>query len=222
MPPQLISIQVGRPQTHAAGSSRAWESGIFKAPISGPVWLDMLNLAGDGQQDLSVHGGPFRAVLAYCADYYPTWRETLAITDFGYGAFGENFTVSELNETNVCLSDIHQVGEALLQVSQPRQPCWKLARRWDVKKLTALVESTNRGGWYYRVLRTGSVEAGQPVMLLERTLPGYSIARVNALMNEDETSDHLADSYAELSTVEALTPSWRTRFEQRAGTPSMR
>jgi MOSC domain-containing protein YiiM len=216
MAPTLLSIQVGKPQMHAAETKKAWESGIFKAAIAGPVWLGQLNLAGDGQQDLSVHGGPFRAVMAYCADYYPTWRDTLGIAHFDYGAFGENFTISELNETLVCLGDIYRVGDAVIQVTQPRQPCWKLARRWDVKQLTALVHNTSRGGWYHRVLTEGNVEAGQAVTLLERTLPDYPIIRVNALMNEQEESVDVAEAYAALATVDALTPSWRERFAERA------
>ena len=220
MAPTLVSIQVGKPQTHAAETKKEWESGIFKSTVNGPIWLGQLNLVGDGQQDLSVHGGPFRAVLAYSADYYPTWRETLGIPNFGYGAFGENFTISGLNETQVCLGDIYQIGEAMVQASQPRQPCWKLARRWGQKKLTALVEQSNRGGWYFRVLTEGHVDAGQPVVLQQRTMSAYPMARVNALIKEWEEPGEIGAAYAELAAAEALTPSWRAYFAERANQTS--
>ena len=147
-------------------------------------------------------------------------RKTLGIPNFDYGAFGENFTISELNDTLVCLGDIYRVGEAVIQASQPRQPCWKLARRWDLKKLTALVEQSNRGGWYFRVLTEGNVEAGQPITLIERTMPAYPMARVNALVNEWEESGDFWDACAELVAAEALTPSWRAAFAKRANQAS--
>lgn len=216
MSAQLLAIQVGLPQTHPEPdhiSDKPWESGIFKFPVTGKIWLDTLNLTGDGQQDLSVHGGPFRAVLAYGAKHYPIWREELNLPQLAYGAFGENFTVSELDEDSVSIGDIFQIGDVRLQVTQPRQPCWKLARRNGIKELTALVHDKNRGGWYHRVLQTGYVEAGLTVERIERPYPEFTIARVNALMNEWQDD---VESLAALADIEALTPSWRERFARRA------
>jgi MOSC domain-containing protein YiiM len=216
MSAQLLSIQVGLPRTHTEPdqiSDKPWESGIFKYPVQGKIWLGALNLTGDGQQDLRAHGGPFRAVLAYSAGHYPVWREELQMSELAYGAFGENFTVSELDETTVSIGDIFQIGEVRLQVTQPRQPCWKLARRNGIKALTALVYDKGWGGWYHRVLQEGYVEAGMPIVRLERPYPEFTIERVNALMNEWQDD---VESLKALADIDALTPSWRERFAERA------
>lgn len=213
--PTLLSIQVGAPAVRGADtiSNKDWTSGIFKAPITGPVWLGTTNLAGDAQADLRNHGGPYRAVLAYGASRYPAWREELGIPDLPYGAFGENFTVSELTEENVCIGDIYQIGDVQLQVTQPRYPCWKLARRWQIKDLTRLVLEKAQGGWYNRVLNEGYVEAGTPVILVERPYPQHPVARVFALMCEwiDDP-----EATAELGSMDALSPGWRREFYTRA------
>jgi MOSC domain-containing protein YiiM len=208
----LISIQVGKPAVYDAGTQHVWESGIFKTSLDRPVWLGKINLEGDGQQDLRVHGGLFRAVLSYSADYYPTWREVLQQPDFPYGAFGENFSIAGLDETSVHLADIYRVGAAVIQVTQPRQPCWKLARRWNNKRLTAMVHSANRGGWYTRVLEEGEVAPGQAITLVDRSQPLFPIARVNALMNGWEQT---ISAYEALAEIEALTPEWRSEFANR-------
>ncbi len=209
--PTLLSIQVGVPANHGADhiSSKSWRSGIFKAPISAPVWLDALNLAGDRQQDLKNHGGPFRAILAYGADHYPVWRAELERPDLAYGSFGENFTVTGVAEDSVCLGDVYTVGEAVLQVSQPRQPCWKLARRVGIKDLTARVEQRGWGGWYHRVLQPGHVQSGDEYRLTERPHPLFTITRINDLIKRRQTGPA---ALAELATFEALTPEWRQIF----------
>jgi MOSC domain-containing protein YiiM len=213
--PTLLSIQVGSPTERGADSisDTSWTSGIFKAPVSGPVWLGKTNLVGDGQADLKNHGGPDRAALMYGASRYPAWREQLGIPDLPYGAFGENSTVSELTEESVCIGDIYQIGDARVQVSQPRQPCWKLGRRWQIKELTALVLNKAQGGWYNRVLQEGYVEAGMPVMLVERPYPQFPVAHVFALMNEwiDDPA-----ATVELASLEILSRGWRRVFYGRA------
>lgn len=213
--PTLLSIQVGLPAEHGADhiSQKSWESGIFKYPVEGHVWLDSINLKGDGQSDLKNHGGPFRAVLSYSADLYPMWREELGKPDLSYGMFGENFTISGLDESIVCLGDVYQIGQARVRVSQPRFPCWKLARRNGIKDLTARVDEKMRGGWYQQVLKEGYVEAGDMVQLLERPYPQYSIERIFALGSE-RVSD--PKSAAELATIPALTDEWREVFAERA------
>jgi MOSC domain-containing protein YiiM len=217
--PTLLSIQVGLPKRRGIVGSdhsmeRPWQSGIFKELISGPIWLDKLNLAGDGQADLKNHGGPFRAVLGYSAEHYSVWRDELQIPDLPYGAFGENFTISDLDEEAVSIGDIYAIGDVRIQVTQPRQPCWKLARRWNKKDLTARVYDHGWGGWYLRVLQEGYVEAGQPVKLLERPFPQYNVAYVYALMNE-WIEDR--EALAALAEVEPLSPGWRSHFASLAG-----
>ena len=137
--PVLVSLQLGLPARRGTEGSRdprraAWTSGIYKDPVDGPVALGLDHFAGDGQADLQSHGGPDKAVLAYSADHYPGWREELRL-EMNPGAFGENLTIAHQDERSVCIGDSYAIGGARLQVSQPRLPCWKLARRWDLPDL---------------------------------------------------------------------------------------
>ncbi|MBN8634227.1 MAG: MOSC domain-containing protein [Anaerolineae bacterium] len=217
---QILSIQVGKPAEHGADSisDKPWQSGIFKATITGRIWLDEKNLAGDGQDDLKNHGGKYRAVLAYSADHYPIWHAELGV-ELAYGAFGENFTVRGLDETSVCLGDVIAVGAVRLQVAQPRLPCWKLARRNGIKDLADRVDKTNRGGWYHRVLQTGYVQAGDAYAIIERPYPDFSIARVVDLIHDREVN---AEAWRRLGSLEVLTPRWRQRFNGKADTAEAR
>ena len=158
--PLLVSIQVGLPRFYGRPGAddpmdRPWETGFFKQPVDGPRWLGRTNLAGDGQADLVNHGGPDKAVLCYAASHYPGWRGELDRPELPHGAFGENFTIEGLTEETVCVGDTYRLGGAIVQVSQPRQPCWKLAWRWRLKELTALVERSGRTGWARRVAQRG-------------------------------------------------------------------
>lgn len=211
--PILVSVQVGRPRRHGTADSthpldRPWESGIFKEAVAGPVWLGDLNLAGDAQADLENHGGPDKAVLGYSADRYPEWREELGIPDMPYGGFGENFTIAGLDERTVCIGDTWAVGEALVQVSQPRLPCWKLARRWRLRDLPGRVVEGARGGWYYRVIGEGFVRSPQPMRLLERPCPELTVARV-LLAYRDGAEDSMRRT---LASCRFLSPAWREGF----------
>jgi MOSC domain-containing protein YiiM len=216
--PVLLSIQVGMPRENESDDapdamSRRWYSGIYKAPVDGPMRVGRLNLAGDGQADLDAHGGPDRPVLAYCAEHYDRWREELGAIHAPYGSFGENFTVSGQDEREVCIGDRYAVGPVRLEVSQPRQPCWKLARRWRNKQIPALVVQHDRGGWYLRVLEEGTIEAGMEVKLLGRPWPRWTIARANHLMHHGKNE---ARASRELAECGALSNDWRRYLTQRA------
>ncbi|HWH70544.1 MAG TPA: MOSC domain-containing protein, partial [Candidatus Sulfotelmatobacter sp.] len=131
---RLVSIQVGKPvtlgQADAANpDDRSWTTGFFKASVTGPVYVGKTNLEGDGQADLKNHGGVDKAICAYSKDHWAYWETEFSL-HLANGAFGENFTIEGATERDVCIGDIYRCGGALLQVSQPRQPCWKLARRW--------------------------------------------------------------------------------------------
>lgn len=216
--PQLVSIQVslpkvyGRPNAHD-WMDQPWQTGFYKEAVHAPRWLAKTNLAGDGQADLVNHGGPDKAVLAYAASHYPYWREQLGRPDLPHGAFGENFTVDGLTEDTVSIGDVYRLGSALVQVSQPRQPCWKLARRWRIKELTALVEQTGRTGWYLRVLEEGEVEPGQPLTLQERPYPEWTVSRATRTMRS-RTRD--SSAAGELAGIDALAASWRDRLAEAA------
>ncbi len=226
---RVLSVQVGLPRTLGRDDAedpmdRTWTTGYFKAPVDGPVWAGRTNLAGDGQADLVHHGGADKAVLAYAAAHYPAWRAELAgdLARLGpgglpFGGFGENLTVERWTEADVCVGDVHALGAALLQVAQPRGPCWKIARRWRVRDLPARVQRTGRTGWYYRVLREGPVEAGQELRLLERPHPEWTVAAVNAVRYERraDTPEDRAVTLA-LAACPALAASLRATLTRRA------
>ena len=212
--PLLVSIQVGLPrqlgtEDAADPMERPWTTGFFKERITGSVYLGKTNLVGDGQADLNLHGGVEKAVLAYAATHYPKWQQELHLLDFPYGAFGENFTVAHQSEEDVCIGDIYRIGEAQVQVSQPREPCWKLARRWRMKDLPKRAIANGRLGWYFRVLTEGVVESGLPLILVDRPLPQWSVARVNNAFYR-----YRQDS-SELASCPLLSASWRRYFLTR-------
>jgi MOSC domain-containing protein YiiM len=215
----MASIQVGLLRQlgddgAADPMDRTWTTGFFKQPAPGPVRLGKTNLDGDQQADIVHHGGPDKAVLAYSADHYDDWRLTLNNPALPFGAFGENFTIQGLTEAVVCIGDIWMVGDvATVQVSQPRQPCWKLDRRWRIKTLALQVQRTGRTGWYFRVLTEGIVTAGMPLVLLERPYPDWSVERANRVMHIDKDD---RSTTADLAAIPLLAASWRTTLARRA------
>ena len=193
--PEIVSLQVGLPadrqyENNADGEGRVWRSGIFKTPVEGSVYLGKENFVGDRQADLNNHGGPDKAVLIYGVSHYDYWRRVLPQIDWVYGGFGENLTVTDMTEDKVALGDVYAIGDVRVEVSQPRHPCWKLARRWQQKDLAARVQENGFSGWYVRVLQEGNVEAGQKLMLLERPYPEWTITRVfDIIYNLDRDVD---------------------------------
>jgi MOSC domain-containing protein YiiM len=204
----LVSIQVGTPRLFDDGNPgrRSWLSAFIKEPVTGPIWLGRTNLVGDAQADLKNHGGPDKAVLVYAAAHYADWRKELGWADFPYGAFAENFTVDGLDEWTVCIGDTYAIGEAFVQVSQPRQPCWKISRRWGREDLMARVVATGRTGWYLRVLTEGYVEPGMPMPLLHRPFPQWTIARATEVMRSRRERP---DEARELAACPLLSAHWR-------------
>jgi MOSC domain-containing protein YiiM len=214
----LCSIQIGTPQDYGFEGAldphdQPWKTGFFKTPIDGPVFVSATNLAGDGQADLKNHGGIDKAVLAYSADHYPHWRDELHLPGMPFGAFGENLTIAGLTEQLVHIGDIFRIGAVTFEVSQPRQPCWKLARRWRRHELTGLVVRNGRSGWYLRVLEQGWIEAQMPVVLVDRPNPSWSIARANEILHHRRTDLPLTLALAD---VPGLADSWVQELRERA------
>ena len=215
------SVNVGEPRTlgrpdAADPMDRPWTTGFFKTPVAGPVAVGRINLAGDGQADRRVHGGPDKAVLAYAAGHYPAWRAELGMPELPFGGFGENLTVRGLSEGTVCLGDVVRAGSALLQLAQPRGPCWKIGRRWRREELPALVQRTGRTGWYYRVLEEGTVAAGDAVTVLERPYPRWDVATLNRVLHARGAERvAVAAMAAELAACEALPAGWRAGLRRR-------
>jgi MOSC domain-containing protein YiiM len=208
--PVIASVQIGLPQE--LGHEKPWTSGIIKNTVSEPVWLGPTGLDGDGQADTVNHGGSDKAVCVYSAEHYPYWQQTLRIDDFFGGSFGENITVAGLIEDDVCIGDVWAIGEATVQVSQPRQPCWKLARRWEIKDLALQVQQTGYTGWYLRTIVAGQVQSGMIVRLTQRPHPEWTITAANNVMYHDKQN---TESAARLAALAELSLSWQTTLLKR-------
>lgn len=193
------------------GAASEWSSGIFKHPVAGPVFVGATNLEGDGQDDLVHHGGPDRAVLIYSAIHYPHWESQLGRA-LPPGAFGENLTVDQPTETEICLGDVWETDDLVLEVSQPRLPCFKLARRLDAPGLNLKVMEAMKGGWYCRVLREGSVTAGDVFRLSSRPNPEWTIARAfHLFLHGKEDPAGLQD----LAKLDVLSQLWKDGIANR-------
>jgi MOSC domain-containing protein YiiM len=208
---RIVSLQVGLPRVMDP-HGRPWTTATFKDPVFGKVALSTLGLAGDGQADLESHGGPDKAVLVYSEAHAERWRRELFPEGLPPAAFGENFTVQGLTEANVCVGDTFDVGSARVQVSQPRQPCWKQARRYAMNDLIARIVRTGRTGWYLRVLREGLVEAGDVLTLIDRLHPKWTIEKANHVMYAAKSDRELN---LELADIPEMSRSWSTYLRHR-------
>lgn len=193
MPTALLSsIQTGK--TAPLGPAGV-PSGFVKMLVEGPIRVEPLGLIGDEQADPRVHGGPEKAVYGYAAAHYPAWAADFPDRAhlFAPGGVGENLTISGLTEAEICVGDIHAIGTALLQVCQPRQPCFKFALRFGDDRLPHAMIRNGRAGWYYRVLRPGEMRQGDVISLLERPNPDFAFSRlVEIVYRRDSTPDERA------------------------------
>ncbi|MGC5325025.1 MOSC domain-containing protein [Brevibacillus sp. SYSU BS000544] len=207
---KIISLNVGLPQllTYEGGEIL---TGITKAPVQGPIFLSSLNFDGDAQADLQFHGGVDKAICVYPHEHYPYWEQNLNRA-LGFAAFGENLTVSGLLEKDVCIGDKFQLGEAVVQVSQPRQPCHKLAKKYNVSDLPVRVQDTMFTGYYFRVLQEGNVTTDSDIRLLERDPHGITVEFANQIMHHDKKNRAGAE---QILAVEGLSTSWRNTLNKR-------
>jgi MOSC domain-containing protein YiiM len=208
---KLISLNVARPRL-TVYNGRTINTGIFKEPVSGPVPLRTLNLDGDQQADLAVHGGPNKAVYAYPSEHYGLWREELPETNLPWGMFGENFTTEELFERDLHVGDRMQIGSAIIVVRQPRVPCYKLAAKFRRNDILARFLRSGRSGFYFSVEREGVVAAGDSFEVLTREPLAITIAEVNHLFADDRYNRELLDKAI---ATPALPEDWRDYFEKR-------
>jgi len=221
---ELLSIQVGTPSTVGHKDAvdpmdQRWTTGFFKTSVKDPIWVGCTNLEGDGQADLKNHGGPEKAINAYPHEHYSYWEETLGLQTLSHGAFGENFTLTGALEDDVCIGDTFEIGNACIQVSQPRQPCWKLARRWRIKDLAFRVQETGRTGWYFRVLKEGMVKPGTQLTLIERPYPQWTVSAANDVMHH-----HMSDMESVRSLMECrlLSTRWKETLATRLATGTIK
>jgi len=163
----VVSVNVGLPR-NVVWKGMTVQTGIFKEPVDGRVSISKLNLTGDQQADLTVHGGAAKAVYAYPAEHYESWRKKLPEVSFSWGKFGENLTTAGLTEAALCIGDRLRIGTAVLMVTQPRMPCYKLALRFDRDDIIKSFLTSRRSGFYFSVVEEGVVQAGSEVEILSR------------------------------------------------------
>lgn len=190
-------------------------SAIGKLPVVGPRTVHLLGIEGDAQADLSVHGGPEKAVHHYPRDHYDWWAEIIGPHPLFRqpGAFGENISTRGLTEHDVCIGDRFRLGTALVEICQGRQPCWKQAHRLEDKRVVSLMVKSGRTGWYYRVIEEGSVAAGDTLALISRLHAEWSVARATALIVAGAGTKGEA---RELASLAALAEGWRVRAAKLA------
>jgi ferredoxin-NADP reductase/MOSC domain-containing protein YiiM len=206
---RLLSVNVGLPRD-IVWKGRTVHTGIWKNPVHGRCRVGRLNLEGDGQGDLAGHGGEQRAVFVYQIESYRYWQEQLKRTDFVHGQFGENFTVEGLPDDAVCIGDRYQIGTALFEVTQPRVTCYRVGIRMNEPRMPALLTSSGRPGFYFRVLREGEVASDDEIVKVGEAGERMTVAEVNALLY---LPNHARDRLERALRIEALSPGWRGAFE---------
>lgn len=207
---KLVSLNIGLPRAFIFKEKEV-QSGINKRPVEKPIKLSVTGFEGDGSADLEHHGGESKAVSIYAYEHYPYWEERLE-QRLKVGAFGENLTVLGMTEDEVCIGDIFQFGEALIQVTQPRQPCYKLGMRYHVEDLALQFQNSGYTGYYMRVLKEGRVTKESGLRLVERHFKGITLSFANQIMHHDKQN---IEGIKQILEVEALSSSWRRTFSKR-------
>jgi MOSC domain-containing protein YiiM len=210
-PLKLISLNVARPRL-AVYKGATINTGIFKQPVSGPVQLRTLNLDGDRQADLSVHGGPYKAVYAYPSEHYSFWRQELPGIDLPWGMFGENFTTEGLTESALHVGDRLRIGTAIVMVRQPRTPCYKLAAKFQRDDMLQRFLDSGRSGFYFSVEQEGTVTAGDAFEVLSRDEKAITLEEMNRLFVDEKYNRTLIEKALQSP---ALPEDWRDYLAQR-------
>jgi len=207
--PKLLSVNVGLP-CEIAWQGKVVRTAILKRPASGRVFARRLNLDGDGQADLKGHGGEHRAVMVYQIEAYRYWERELGRSGFEYGQFGENFTVENLPDDEVCIGDRYKIGTAVFEVTQPRVTCYRLGIRMDNPQMAALLVSHRKPGFYCRVITEGEVGAGDEIQKIADGPDRISVAEVDSLLY---TANHDLKRIAIAARIPALSPGWKGSFD---------
>ena len=202
---KILSVQIGRPRP-VVFDSHTTQTGIYKSPVSGPVRVGTLNLEGDEQADLTVHGGVNKAVYAYPSEHYAFWRQQYPALELKWGAFGENLTTEGLLEMEAGIGDIVQIGTAQLVVVQPRLPCYKLAGKFGDKNILQTFTKSGRSGIYFAVVEEGHLQSGDSIIWKSHGTTRFTIADAMRLYNGQELPPQMLDRALELK---ALPDSWR-------------
>lgn len=211
---QIISINVAMPKTIDI-KGRPVLTAIYKEPVANSVWLGPLGLTGDGQADLTVHGGEHQAIYSYPFEHYDYWQNRLNTPQLGLGTFGENFTVCGILEDEICVGDILSIGDVLVQVTMPRIPCFKFGHKIGHPEILDEFLRSGKSGFYQRVLTPGYVKVGDKITLVERDVNQISIRTILGLQKLDEGD---APLLKQALKIKSLAPLLKNIFEQRLTT----
>src|SRR5262245_50176320 len=206
---RLLSVNVGLPRD-VAWRGKTVHTAVWKDPVQGRRMVRRINIDGDGQGDLGGHGGEQRAVFVYQIESYRYWQEQLKRTDFVPGQFGENFTIEGLADDAVCIGDRYRIGSALFEVTQPRVTCYRVGIRMNEPRMPALLTSSGRPGFYFRVLQEGEVGGGDEIEKVGAAKERMTVAEINALLY---SANHARDRLERALRIEALSSGWRSSFE---------
>ena len=208
---KIVSLNVGRPQL-VMRDGEPVSTAIFKQPVEGRLMLRTLNLDGDRQADLSVHGGPTKAVYVYPAEHYEFWRQEFPDMELPYGMFGENFTATGFSENTLNIGDQFRVGSATVMVTEPRMPCYKLGIRFGRTDIIKRFLVSERSGFYLAVLEEGEVGTGDEFQLVKRNEPSVTVNEVVRLYSRDKNNSELL---RRAIAVQELPEGWRRYFQER-------
>ena len=209
--PRLVSLNVGLPKI-VTSNGEPVSTGIFKEPVAGRVMLRTLNLDGDRQADLSVHGGPSKAVYVYPSEHYDYWKRELPGMALPWGMFGENFTTAGLSESELNIGDMFRIGTAAVIVTEPRMPCYKLGIRFGRPDIVKRFLASERSGFYLAVLQEGEVGAGDEIQRIEENRDNVKVSDITRVYTSEKHNVALLRRAIE---VEALPESWRGYFRNR-------
>jgi MOSC domain-containing protein YiiM len=209
---KIVSLNTGLPRDIEVNGQTVRTS-IWKTPRDGRLRVTTLNIDGDRQSDLTVHGGRTKAVYCYPSEHYAYWRAELPDADLPWGVFGENLTIEGVLETDVCIGDRFQVGTAEFRVTQPRQPCFKLAIRFGREDIIKRFVASDRPGFYVSVVREGAVESGDEVRIVERAPDSMTVAEIVSLRYDDYDKQ---DELRRAAVLPGLSEGWREHFRKRA------
>jgi MOSC domain-containing protein YiiM len=212
---KILSVNVGLPR-EIESRGKVTRTSIFKNPVAGRVRVTTLNLDGDRQSDLSVHGGVDKAVYLYPSEHYPYWREELPEADLSWGAFGENLTTEGLLEGVINIGDIFRIGSAEFRVTQPRMPCFKLGIRFDRADMVKRFLLSRRTGFYLAVTKEGDVSTGDSIEYLKQDEHNVTVADITNLYVADAASQQELKKVSELPELPA---GWRDYFRKRIWDP---
>jgi MOSC domain-containing protein YiiM len=208
---KIISVNVGRPRL-VVSNGQPVSTGIYKTPVAGRVMLRELNLDGDRQADLNVHGGPTKAAYAYPAEHYDYWRSELPGTELPWGMFGENFSTEGLEEAKVNIGDRFRIGAAEVTVTEPRMPCYKLGIKFGRADIIRRFLASGRTGFYFSVQREGEVEAGDNIELIARDQNNVTVADITRLYAREKND---VEALRRAIALEALPASWHDHFRKQ-------